>query len=233
MSSMNVNVLSSNYALAGVASAGAAPAMQGADPDGDGDGAGAAGVSAGGRHHRGGGGQIGQALSEALQGLGVTPQMMGAQGGGAAKGNDGDADDGGASSTSGTSVQQDVRNFMHQLFEALKSQSGTSAAAGASSKSQAADSSAASKGQRPNFSADLSSLISQVSSGNVPSGLAGAFNKLASDLQASNTANASQNAGTPTGAAMSLQQFLAAIQQSIGYKSNGADTTGNLLSTAA
>lgn len=93
---------------------GAAPAQVGGsnDPDGDGDGG---RVHHGGHHGRGG--QVQQAMLQALQSMGSSlPQQTGSS---ATADADKDGDSNGATAATG-SVKSDMRQFMHALFQAIK-----------------------------------------------------------------------------------------------------------------
>ena len=208
----------------------------GRDPDGDGD---------GGKHvrggHRHGGGGMRSAMMDALQSLGLTlpaPGSAAAAHGSAAatSGSDSDGDDDGSGgSGSTTSVRQDMGQFMHTLFKAVKSD----AASASSSNASGAD---AAGGASP-FSTGLAALISQVSGGSAPAALQSAFDKLASDLQSSagtgsgtssGTSGSSPDANAASATQISLQAFLTKLQANLGYDSTAAAaTTGNIVSTSA
>jgi hypothetical protein len=181
------------------------------DPDGDGDND-AGRVERG--HHRGGhgGGGMGKQLMDALKSLGFnvpalpTPTANGAAASGTPAASDAD------SGHSATSLRSDFRNFMHQLFDAVKQ--AESGSAGNPSSSSAAASS---------FASGLSNLISEISGGHAPSGLQSAFDKLASDLGGSSSSGAT------------LQALLEKLQSGLGYaaSSSGTASVGNLLSSSA
>jgi hypothetical protein len=221
---MNITPVSSYVsALAGTQPVQASPVNNASDPVGDGDG--------GGRAHRshGGGGHMRQALTQALQSLGLnmpqgpstatsTSQTAGPT--------DSDGDSDGSTSATG-SVKQDMRQFMHALFQAVKGEttSGTSTTGTNSTDPKAG------------FSAGLSALISQVSSGSAPSDLQGAFTKLVSDLQQANPTSTSTGSATgttgPTSTQATLQALLANLQQDLGYANSGTSAIGNSISTLA
>lgn len=190
------------------------------DPDGDGDG--------GGRVHKshGGGGHMRQALTQALQSLGLSmPQgasgaASSSQASGAADGDD----DSGDSTSAASALKHDMRQFMHALFQAVKG--GTSI-----------DPSAAGSGSadpKAGFAAGLSALISQASSGSAPADLQSAFSKLASDLQQANpTAVDAAAAAGAAGATVqpTLQALLTNLQQDLGYGNSSTSAIGNSIST--
>ena len=136
-------------------------------------------------HRAHGGGHMRQAVTQALQSLGLSMPSTNSTSATSSTSSDGSSSD--SSSTSATSgVQQDMRQFMHSLFEAVKDGSSSSA-------------STATAGSDPQstFASGLSSLISQVSAGSAPADLQASFSKLASDLQASGaTANSPDAAST-------------------------------------
>ena len=187
-----------------------------------------------GRGH-GRGGQMQQAMMEALQSMGLAmPQQAG--GAGAAGTNtstsagggdsDGDADGGGSSATS--SIKNDMRQFMHALFQSIRSEN----SAGTTSASQASGSGDSST----NFAAGLSALISTVSNGTAPTDLQTAFNTLAADLQASSSSSTTGGGSSGTGAGnaqATLQAFLTQLQQNLGYGASTSASTGNVISTSA
>jgi hypothetical protein len=216
-----------------------------ADPDGDGDGGGG-----GGRVHKshGGGGQVEQALLQALQSLGISvPQAGGASSTSAANSTatagqtDSDGDNDGSSATgagatgsSSSSVKNDLRQFMHSLFQALKSENGSD-----SSSATASTGSASGGGQQTGFAANLAALISQTSTGGAPADLQSAFAKLAADLQGgSGSSTSSDSTTTPvaasttsTSSSAALQAFLTQLQQNLGYGSYALNASGNVIST--
>lgn len=200
------------------------PQVQGAsDPDGDGDG--------GGRAHKshGRGGQMQQAMMQALQSLGLSmPQQAAGSSASSQANSSKDADGDSDGSTSATSnVKKDLRQFMHALFQAVKTEK--------TSSSSTTDASSADP--KANFAAGLSALISQVSNGSAPSDLQSAFSKLASDLQPANaTSTSSANAsssGAGTTQQATLQALLTQLQQNLGYGSSSMASTGNVISTYA
>ena len=196
-----------------------------ADPDGDGDG----GV----RKSRGHGhGQMQAVLMQALQSLGLSPtSATGAANsttgsnstskGGASADSDGDAD--GSTPATG-SVKSDMRNLMHALFQAVKSEnSSTSTAATGSTDPKA------------NFAAGLSALITQVSNGNAPADLQDAFSQVAKDLQAnSSTLDSTTSSSSGSTPQATLQALLTQLQQNLGYGASSSTAgIGNLLSAQA
>jgi hypothetical protein len=210
------------------------------DQDGDGDG----GVR---RAHKGGGGQMQNALMQALQSLGFSiPQptastsattattgtsavsatsSTSSSAGATAIDGDGDSD-GSTSATS--SIKKDIGQFMHALFQAIKNEnpSGSSSSGSTSTDPKA------------NFAAGLSALISQVSNGTAPADLQSAFDKVAADLSQSgsssaNTTTASLGSASSSSSA-TLQALLTQLQQNLGYgASNSSAAIGNLLTTQA
>jgi hypothetical protein len=184
-------------------------AVNSSDPDGDGQ-----------AHRAHGGGHMRQAVMQALQSLGLTPpQDAGGSGASTPSGAGGDSS---GSTSATTGVKQDMRQFMHALFEAVKSES----ASGGTASSVSSD-------PKATFADGLSSLISQVSSGTAPADLQSAFSKLASDLQpaaATTAVTGSTSAGAGSVQA-TLQAFLTNLQQDLGYAGSNASAVGNLLTT--
>jgi hypothetical protein len=181
------------------------------DRDGDGDG------QRGHRGHRGGhgGGGMDKELMAAFQSLGLTPTASAsASSGSKASGSDASASSDQYQSSDGVSrstLRKDMHEFMHQLFEAARQ----------------AESGGAAEPGKGRFAQGLSALLSEVSAGNTPSGLQGAFDKLKSDLGVSSGA---------TGDA-TLQALLSKLQGNLGYGGTSAGSTtagvGTTLSTVA
>ena len=169
------------------------------------------------------GGGLTHALFNALQSLGLTAS----QGSTAS-----------TSATSGTgsdsSLRADVQAFIQALVQGVQGANGSTATTSASGTTGASAVSAAYGSGRSGFSAGLSALISQVSSGNAPAGLQSAYNKLVSDLQnSSSTASASSNSTASTTNGASLQALLTQLQQNLGYStSSNTSGIGGLVSTA-
>ncbi len=176
----------------------------------------------GGHAHRahGGGGHMRQAVMQALQSLGLTPPQD-ASGSSASTSTSAGGDSSGSTSAT-TGVKQDMRQFMHALFEAVKSEnaSGGTASPGSSDP-------------KASFADGLSALISQVSSGTAPADLQSAFSTLASDLQpaAATTGAADSTSAGAGNAQATLQAFLTNLQQDLGYAGSNASAVGNLLTT--
>jgi hypothetical protein len=172
------------------------------------------------------GGQLQQALAEALQGLGMplpattsptaaTPPQRSERA---------DAD----SSSQNTSLRQDLHQFVHELFQALR-QAGSphdSAPATSAASSDSAPPVNLEPAPKPRVASNLSALISQVSSGSVPPGLQSAYAKLVTDLQPSGSVADSGNTTPPT-----LQELLTRLQQNLGYGATALDPSGNLVDT--
>jgi hypothetical protein len=218
---MNISGISSSVSTAAsLQGAQAVPVGKTSDPDGDGDG-GDGRV----RKSHGGGGHVHQALMQALQSLGLTvPQSS------AATASSGPTTGGGTAATTGASpaagnVKDDLRQFMHALFQAVKGEASTNAAGTASGSGD----------PKSSFAAGLSALISQVSNGSAPAGLQDAFSKLASDLQESPAAPAKTDAASPSSpaAAPTLQALLTKLQQDLGYGSASGTALGNVVSARA
>ncbi|HVO08409.1 MAG TPA: hypothetical protein VMT83_16570 [Burkholderiaceae bacterium] len=184
-------------------------------------------------HHRGGG--MGHALTQALQDLGLSVPSNGTSSSASSSGggNDHDADDG-----SVATVRHDMRQFMHALFDAVRSQ----APSGTTDASSSATGDAQGK---PDFSSALSAVITQVGNGSAPSSLQSAFDQLVADLQSGGTASASAaaDAGTSSGStsgggsaasSITLQQLLTQMQQEFGYgRTSSTVTSGAVVSTNA
>jgi len=217
-----MNISSTSNATASIfASQSVQSTRQCNDGDSDND-AGAQGAApAGPRGH----GQMMEAVMQALQSLGLSPTSSDgttSDSSSASTSSQGDATS--ATPSGGDSVRKDMHHFMHALFQALKGE-------GTSSGSSSSDASSSGTPQS-SMATDLSSLISDVSNGQAPSGLQDAFSKLASDLQASGGSSTSTSAGT--GSQATLQAFLTALQQDIGYGSTAASTSaGSLVTTQA
>jgi hypothetical protein len=191
-----------------------------ADPDGS---------STGGPHRMHGGGQLLQAMMQALQSLGLTPpagtSATSASGTASTSTSIGSSSDSTGSTSATSTVQQDLQQFMHALFEAVKSESSSGSPASSSSGDP-----------QSSFATGLSSLISQVSNGGAPAGLQSAFSKLESDLQASGAATSSTDPSSSSASASSvqatLQAFLTNLQQDLGYGSSNASAAVGSLMTA-
>lgn len=190
-------------------------AVSGADPDGDGDSHGA------GRTHRGhGGGHMRSAITDALQSLGLT-LPSGATSAANTTSSSGDSTDTAGSSGAGK-VKSDLRQFMHQLFEAVKGESATSGPASSSAGSAPGDS-------QSGFASGLAALIGQVGNGTAPAALQSAFAQLSSDLAPASAAPSSAS-GSDAGQA-TLQAFLTKLQQELGYGQSSASASGALIAT--
>jgi hypothetical protein len=228
---MSIGSISSSNYVAPAALTQSSQVSGASDPDGDGDGGGH-------RSHksRGAGGQMQNALMQALQSLGLSmPQQGSATTGTASTGQTStstDSDgyqDGSTSATS--SVKKDLRQFMHALFQAVKSEttSATSSSSGTGSTSTDPKSS---------FASGLSALIAQVSNGTAPAELQSAFAKVAADLQPA-TATSASSSSTSSGSTAStpqatLQALLTQLQQNLGYgASSSTAAIGNFLSAQA
>lgn len=217
---MDISSLSSSTAVyqpSSVQSASASQVNRGGDPDGDGD---------GGRvhHGHGRGGQMHQAMMQALQSMGLSLPQQGSNGSSNASDSDGDNDGSGAVG----SVKNDMRKFMHALFQAVKGEGSSSAASGTQTGSGT--------DPKADFASGLSSLISQVSNGSAPADLQSAFNTLVSDLQGAGSGSSSAASATSTSATASssvtLQTLLSKLQQNLGYgSSSSAVSTGNVVNT--
>jgi hypothetical protein len=184
-----------------------------------------------GHHHvhksHNGGGQMQQALMQALQSLGLSaPQpATGAAASSSTPGTTASTDASSTSTAATGNVNQDLREFMHSLFQTVKAENTLSPAASAGSSGDA----------KTDFGTGLSALITQVSNGTAPAALQNAFGKLVSDLQASApVASADSSAGsTGTGSAPgqpSLLALLSSLQQDLGY-ANVSASSGNVITT--
>ena len=168
------------------------------------------------------------ALMQALQSLGLSAPAQAAAAATASSGQsqgstDGDADSDEAGALG--NVKGDMRQFMHALFQAVKSEGGSG---NTTSGSQATD-------RRENFSDGLAALISQVGGGSAPSALQDAFAKLMTDLQSTNVAAASSidASADATKPQITLQALLTQLQQAVGYGVASAAPGGNVVSTVA
>ena len=203
------------------------PQGNGGDADGDGDGSGASRLGKG----RGQGGQIQQAIVQAFQSLGLNmpSQVNSASASNASSGSTNSDGNTEGSAADTTSLQNDMRQFMHTLFQALKGESGTDSSGTASSGGS--QSGGHSGPRKAHFAADLSKLISQTGNGNAPSDLQSAFAKLMQDMQATNAAGSGTQGSNADTTATTLQGFLNQLQQNLGYGTSSLPATGNLIST--
>jgi len=199
------------------------PANSASDPGGEG----------GGRVHksRGGGGQMHNAMMQALQSLGLSmaQQTTGATSANPTLGStDSDGDSDGSASTT-SSVKNDMRQLMHALFQAVKGETASGTSGTGSNPAN----------PKANFAAGLSALISQVSSGTAPADLQSAFAKVATDLQPTNATSTSSSTSTGANATAAnpqatLQALLTQLQQNLGYgNSSSSAAIGSFLSTRA
>jgi hypothetical protein len=221
---MDISSLSSfNTTITSLSSTGA---VQGAgsgpfDADGDGD-------AGGHRVHGGRHGRMGEAVMQALQSLGISMPAPDGQAGNASSSQDNGssgATAGGADAASGSGdVRKDVHNFMHALFEAVKSES--------SGDAGAADGTNSTANGPSSFASGLSALVTQASNGTAPADLQSAFDVLQSDVQA---AGSSSSADGSSGTQVSLQAFLTKLQDGLGYgtTANSSSSTGNILNSVA
>lgn len=191
-------------------------AIQGADPDGDGASHGAARI-----HHGHGGGHMRSAVTDALQSLGFTLPSSATAPAGATPSSADSTDSTGSSDAS--KVKNDLRQFMHQLFEAVKGESATTASSSAGGGSGSGD-------PQSGFASGLAALIGQVSNGTAPAALQSAFAQLSSALSPSSAAAPSSTTGSDTSQA-TLQAFLTKLQQELGYGQSGTSASGALLAT--
>lgn len=196
------------------------------------------------RPHRGEGGMMRQAVMQAFQSLGLnfpapqTPATTGASSSTTtpATGTTSTTTSGSGSAATATtdsqtsSLRDDMRQLMHTLFEAMKSAGNTTATSSTTSGSSTVQ---AAGGAGARFSSDLSALINQVSSGNVPSDLQTAFSKVVSDLQQASGTSSGTSSASGTSQA-TLQEFLTKLQQSLGYSAanTASSAVGNLVSTS-
>ena len=224
---MNISALSSSVSsISSTSGIQSGQAVGASDPDGDGDGR----V----RKSHGRGGHMHDALMQALQSLGLNlPQGSATSGSSASASTGGDASTSGTSSTA-ANVKDDLHQFMHALFQAVKSES-------ASTPIKTDSSSASSSGDpQSSFASGLSALIAQVGNGTAPAGLQDAFSKLATDLQGSTTsssatgaASAAASTGSSASTQPSLQALLTTLQQDLGYGSSSTLALGNTVSAQA
>jgi hypothetical protein len=221
---MNISSLSSSVPTIGSnSSIQPGQVSSASDPDGDGDG----------RVHKphGRGGHMHAALTEAFQSLGLTvPDGTSASSsaGSASAGSDSSTSTSGASPAAGN-VKQDMHDFMHELFQAVKSESSASPTTTDSG----------SGGPQSSFADGLSALIAQVGNGSAPAGLQDAFSKLAADLQgsaspsATTDASAGSSSNSSTSTAPTLQALLTNLQQDLGYGKSSTSAIGNSVSALA
>jgi hypothetical protein len=189
-------------------------AVNGADPDGVG-----ASHGAGRTHH--GGGHMRSAVTDALQSLGFTLPSSATSPAGATPSSADPTDSTGSSDAS--KVKSDMRQFMHQLFEAVKGESATAPSSSAGASSASGD-------PQSGFASGLAALNGQVGNGTAPAALQSAFAQLSSDLSPSSAAAPSSANGSDASQA-TLQGFLTKLQQQLGYGQSGASAAGALLAT--
>lgn len=201
---MNVSISGLSSALS-AGSVSGTRRREGGEGDGDGD-------ESSGRVHRGPpGGGLGEDLMQALQSLGVS--LPAPPEGAPPEGPPPEGESG--SEQGGGQIGSDLREFMHALFDAVKSNAGSESSTSTGSSSS---------GGSSDFASGLASLVSQVSNGSAPDSLQSAFDQLMKDLSSGSSAS-----GT-----VSLQQLLGQLQQNVGYGSSStAAASGNLLSTCA
>jgi hypothetical protein len=214
---INFSQFSAANGTAPTSASGSASATHAADPDGDGD---------GGRVHHGGGGHLMRALQQAFQSLGLSAPGANAGTNASTATSSSNNDSQGSDTGTGISLETALRNFVHALFNAVHGEnSGATPATPATPTTPAVPATppAGSSGPGGQFSAGLSALITQVSNGNAPSGLQDAFNALLGDLQ-------STSGASPT---VTLQQFLTALQQNLGYGNSTTGTTPTLGSSVS
>ncbi len=195
------------------------------DGDGDHDGAVHAGHRAGGAHGRG---HMRDAMAQALQSLGLALPQSASGGTNTSTTQSGSSasKDSGQPGSSSDPVRGDLRQFMHSLFQAVKGESSGGSTDNATPPTD----------QKGNFSAKLSALISQVSSGSAPADLQASFSKLMSDLQPQTTTAtdpASAGATTSGASAVTLQALLTKLQQNLGVGGNSTPGVGNIVNTTA
>ena len=166
-------------------------------------------------HKSHGGGHMHHALTQALQSLGLSVPQDVSKATTASQAS-GSTESGDSTSAAGK-VKQDMRQFMHALFQAVKGESTSDTSTAGSTSSD----------PKTNFAAGLSTLISQVSGGSAPSDLQSAFSKLTSDLQPSSGAT------TTAAHQVSLQALLTNLQQDLGYGNSSTSAIGNSISTQA
>jgi hypothetical protein len=173
------------------------------------------------RHGHHGGGHMASAIAQALQSLGLAPPDGGATAAGSTSSSSTDSTDATTASGAGK-VKDDLRQFMHQLFEAVKAEGSAPAGAGSGATSSSGDS-------QSGFAAGLSALISQVSGGTAPAALQSAFSQLASDLS---PAAASASGAATDSSPATLQAFLTQLQQTLGYgQTTSGSASGSLVTT--
>jgi hypothetical protein len=214
---MSITSISSSIATSPVSNLQpSSAAINGADPDADG-----ASHAVGRTHHGHGGGHMRSAVSDALQSLGFTlPSSATAPAG--ATPSSADASDSGSSSDAGK-VKSDLRQFMHQLFEAVKGESATTGSSSAGGGSGSGD-------PQSGFASGLAALIGQVSNSTAPAALQIAFAQLSSDLSPASAVTPSSTGGSDASQA-TLQAFLTKLQQELGYGQSGVSASGALLAT--
>lgn len=184
------------------------------------------GVDAGrghGAHRHPPGGGMGQALMQTLDQLGLSmPPPTDPSTQSVAQSDTDSATDG--STSQGNSVQQDLHNFMHTLFKAVRSQD-QSTTSGNSTTSNGSGAST--------FNDGLTTIISQLTNGTGSdnsqlSDLQDAFNTLVQDAQQ----NQSGGSDTQSTQAVDLKTFLTTLQQNLQNFMTPISATGNLINTS-
>jgi hypothetical protein len=201
---MNISSIGQNTTATAVASPQSTPSAQAVRPvhsehEGHGDSPQKA------HHHHGGGGRMHHALASALQSLGLT--LPAGESSDMKNGDDkkigASVDKQGSASTAASNVEQDMRQFMHALFQAVKGQAASNSpdvAANSGANPTATPSVKTGEGERHDmrdkFATGLANLISQVAAGKAPAELQAAFTKLAADLQPTKAAGSAAPAPT-------------------------------------
>jgi hypothetical protein len=210
---MNISGLGSNTlpVPAFLSTPGVNPASgSGRDVDGDGDGGRVEGGHRG--HHAG---NLRQVILQALQSLGAAASSADASSATSGSASTTSADGSAAAANTAGSLKQDLHQFMHALFQAVRSESAPASSAATSPVT------GASSASRADFSTRLAALISQTSKGSAPSDLQSAFDKLAADLQPPAAAGTS----APS---LTLQKLLMTLQQGLGYGASNTANTGSV-----
>lgn len=160
------------------------------------------------RHHRGG--HMHDAIRQTLDSLGLSRSDT--------KGT------GGTTNSKGDQTKQDMHDFMHALFQAIKND--TPSAANTASNNANSGKTDAGAG----IGTGLNALLTDVSNGKAPTDLQDAFSRLVADFQ-----NPSNNTGSTSGdqAAPTLQTFLTQLQAKLGYGTSTSGAAGSLVNAIA
>jgi len=188
------------------------------DGDGDGDHGGTAAADVDRLQTGLASGRMGRTVLDALASLGLSVPDTSAQ-------PEADGAASAPSSAAGSSAQSlgaHLHQFMHAMFDAVRSEALATAQDGAAS--------GPAKDAGSIFRAGMSALVADVAQGEVSSQLQAAFNALVADLQPSRSSSGQSATPDPT---ISLKNVLVQLQQAFLYGDSGAPQPGMLVSATA